>query len=171
MTAASRITATTRAASVVFGAARIVLGALWLHEGLFKFGAHFGRADILLVADGASAGGRVPEYFSVFAGAVLRNWPGLFGVLTPVMETALGVALILGVFTMPAALASLSTLMLYWSSDQLIAQYPIMGMLSAVVLGWPVFAARWSTTALVAWLSQRRGRRYVLFDGPLRQWL
>ena len=46
----------------------------------------------------------------------------------------LGFALVIGVLSLPAAWASLLTLMTYWSSDQLIAQYPVMGILSAVVI-------------------------------------
>ena len=38
--------------------------------------------------------------------------------------------------------------MTYWSSDQLIAQYPIMGALSVVVIAWPLLAARFSATSL-----------------------
>ena len=30
-------------ASIFFGAARVALGILWLHEGIFKYTAHFGR--------------------------------------------------------------------------------------------------------------------------------
>jgi thiosulfate dehydrogenase (quinone) large subunit len=31
------------AVSIIFGAARVALGILWLHEGIFKYTAHFGR--------------------------------------------------------------------------------------------------------------------------------
>ena len=62
-------------ASITFGAARVALGILWLHEGIFKYAAHFSRADILLVADGAKSNSRVPEYFGTFAGRILANWP------------------------------------------------------------------------------------------------
>ena len=161
----------TLAASSIFGAARVGLGVLWLHEGLFKYGAHFGRADILLVADSAKSNSRVPEYFAAFADAALRAWPGLFGFVIPLLETALGVALIAGVLSLPAATASLLTLMTYWSSDQLIAQYPIMGVLSVVVIAWPLLAARFSTTSLILRNLQRRQRAELLIGGPLRRWL
>lgn len=154
------------AASTVVGAARVGLGVLWLHEGLFKYSAHFGRADILLVADSARSNSRVPEYFTAVAEFALRSWPGLFGFLIPLRETCLGLLLILGVVTLPAALVSLLTLMTYWSSDQLIAQYPIMGALSVVVVIWPHLAARFSAMSLVAptvasswWPQQNRRRR------------
>src|SRR5271155_4245452 len=88
-------------ASIIFGAARVALGILWLHEGLFKYSAHFGRADILLVADSAKSNSRVPDYFAVFADSVLRGWPGLFGFVIPLLEAGLGIALILGVFSLP----------------------------------------------------------------------
>jgi thiosulfate dehydrogenase [quinone] large subunit len=69
----------TLAASTAVGAARVGLGILWLHEGLFKYGAHFGRADILLVVDSAKSNSRVPDYFSALAEFALRASPGLFG--------------------------------------------------------------------------------------------
>ncbi len=62
------------------------LGIIWLHEGLFKCSAHFGRADIPLV-DGAKSNSRVPDYFAAFADSVLRGWPGLFGFVIPLLET------------------------------------------------------------------------------------
>ena len=74
----------------------------------------------------------------------------------PLLETALGVALIVGILSLPAALASLLTLMTYWSSDQLIAQYPIMGILSAVVITWSVWAARLSATSLIMMVLSRK---------------
>src|SRR5271168_259634 len=106
-----RVKPTTLVASIIFGAARMVLGILWLHEGVFKFTAHFGRADILLVVDSAKSNSRVPEYFGAFAGRVLGSWPGLFGFVIPLLETALGAALVTGVLSLPAALASLLLLM------------------------------------------------------------
>jgi thiosulfate dehydrogenase (quinone) large subunit len=158
----------TLVASISFGAARVALGILWLHEGIFKYTAHFGRADILLVAGSAKSNSRVPEYFSVFAGRILGSWPGLFGFVIPFLETALGVALVIGVLTLPAALASLLTLMTYWSSDQLIAQYPIMGILSAVVIAWSAWAARLSATTLIAAVVSRKQVAAQLVSGSLR---
>lgn len=159
------------AASAVVGAARVGLGILWLREGLFKYGAHFGRADILLVADSAKSNGRVPDYFTVLAEPALRGWPGLFGFLVPLLETCLGVALIVGLLSLPAAIVSLLTLMTYWSSDQLIAQYPIMGVLSVVVIAWPLLAARLSATSLILSALKQRQRAAFLIGGPLRRWL
>jgi thiosulfate dehydrogenase [quinone] large subunit len=158
-------------APIVFGATRVGLGVLWLHEGLFKYGAHFGRADILLVADSARSNSRVPGYFTELAEFALRGCPGLFGFVIPLLETCLGVALILGVLTLPAAMVSSLTLMSYWSSDQLIAQYPIMGALSVVVIAWPVLAARLSTTSLILAAFKRRRHARFLIGGPLRRWL
>ena len=159
------------AASIIFGAARVALGILWLHEGIFKYTAHFGRADILLVVDSAKSNSRVPEYFGAFAGHILGSWPGLFGFVIPLLETALGVALIIGALSLPAALASLLTLMTYWSSDQLIAQYPIMGILSAVVIAWSAWAARLSATSLVVAVLNRKHLAAQLISGPVRRWL
>ena len=158
-------------ASIIFGAARVALGILWLHEGIFKYAAHFGRADILLVVDSAKSNSRVPEYFGAFAGRILGSWPGLFGFVIPLLETALGVALVIGVLSLPAALASLLMLMTYWSSDQLIAQYPIMGILSAIVIASSAWAARLSATSLVVSLLNRKQIAAQLISGPLRRWL
>lgn len=159
------------AAPTVVSAARVGLGVLWLHEGIFKYSAHFGRADILLVADGARSNSRVPEYFSVFAEHVLRGWPSLFGFLIPLLETLLGVVLVLGVVSLPAAMGSLLTLMTYWSSDQLIAQYPVMGALSVIVIAWPVLATRFSVTSLAIHRLQKRRRTEPFESGAFRRWL
>lgn len=161
----------TLAAPIGVGAARVGLGVLWLHEGIFKYSAHFGRADILLVADGSKSNSRVPEYFSEFAVHVLCAWPSVIGFLIPLLETLLGVVLVLGVVSLPAAMGSLLTLMTYWSSDQLIAQYPVMGALSVVVIAWPVLAARFSTTALVWRALQTRSRGGRLESASWRRWL
>jgi thiosulfate dehydrogenase [quinone] large subunit len=134
----------TRAASSLLGAARVALGLLWLHEGYVKYHAGFGKADILLVADGASSNPRIPSYFEFFAGHLLRPMADLAGIVVPIVEVGLGVALILGVFTLPVALGSLLNLMTYWCSDQLVGQYPIMGVLSAVLIAWPVLASTFS---------------------------
>jgi thiosulfate dehydrogenase (quinone) large subunit len=158
-------------ASTIFGAARVVLGILWLHEGIFKYTAHFGRADILLIVGSAKSNNRVPEYFGAFARTVLGSWPGLFGFAIPLLETVLGLALVIGVLSLPAALASLLTLMTYWSSDQLIAQYPVMGVLSAIVIAWPGWAARLSATSLLVAALGRKQPAESLIAGPARRWL
>jgi thiosulfate dehydrogenase [quinone] large subunit len=158
-------------ASIILGAARVALGILWLHEGIFKYTAHFGRADILLIVGSAKSNSRVPGYFGAFAGAVLGSWPGLFGFAIPLLETVLGLALVIGVLSLPAALGSLLTLMTYWSSDQLIAQYPIMGILSAIVITWSGWAARLSATSLVVAALGRKQRAGPLISGPARRWL
>lgn len=160
----------TRIASIVFGAARVGLGVLWLHEGYVKYHAHFGRADILLVAQGATTNTRIPGYFTALA-SLLRSVPGVFGVLVPLVETALGIALILGILTLPAALASLMNLMTYWSSDQLITQYPIMGALSGIVVAWPHYATRLSATTLITHRLRNHERPTRLLATPLRRWL
>lgn len=162
---------TALAASIIFGVARVALGALWLHEGIFKYTAHFGGADIQLVVDGAKSNSRVPEYFGVLAERILGSWPGLFGFVIPLLETALGIALVIGVLSLPAALASLLMLMTYWSSDQLIAQYPIMGCLSALVIAWPTWSTRLSATTLGAAIANRKDVAVQVLSGPLRRWL
>ena len=143
-------------ATVVGALARVAAGVLWLGEGALKYRAGFGSADILLVAQGASGNSRVPLFFRPL-GALMQAVPGLFGFAIPALEVALGVLLVLGlgrVVTTVVALGSVATLMLYWSSDQLIAQYPVMVLLSAVVLALP-----WSGRIGVVWLWGRRRRR------------
>lgn len=132
------------ATPIALGVARVTLGALWLHEGIFKYSAHFGRADILLITHSAQTNTRVPEYFTAFSDSTLRMWPGLFGVAVPLLETALGAILILGLFPQPAAMVSLLMLLTYWSSDQLISQYPVMAALSAVIIAFPAPSSHYS---------------------------
>ncbi|WP_020013015.1 DoxX family membrane protein [Promicromonospora sukumoe] len=140
-------------AAVVLTAARVALGALWINEGLIKYRAGFGAADIQLVADGAAGNSRVPGYFEVFAEYVLGPASGLFGVLMPLLEVGLGVALVAGVLTLPVALASVGTLLSYWSADQLTWSYPVMVALAVVLVAWPRVASRFSVTALVRRLN------------------
>ena len=144
------------AASILFGAVRVGLGLLWLHEGYVKLRAHFGTADILLVVDGASANSRVPEYFRFVAEHLLRPTAHLAGIMTPLTEVALGLVLVLGVVSMPAAVVSAGLLAVYWSSDQLIAQYPVMAVLSVGVVAGHAYSDRWSVVELV---RRRSGRK------------
>lgn len=138
----------TLVAPVLAGATRVALGGLWLHEGLFKYHAHFGSADILLVADSTAGNSRVPSYFAPIT-SLLHAAPGLLGVVMPLAETLLGVALVLGVLTVPLAAVSVLQLMTYWSADQLIGQYPIMVLLSAAVLLMRRPATRFSLDRVV----------------------
>ena len=141
------------AAALVGALTRVTAGVLWLGEGTLKYRAGFGSADILLVAQGAAGNSRIPFFFRPL-GALMQAAPGLFGFAIPALEIALGVLLVLGVgrvATTITALGSIATLMLYWSSDQLIAQYPAMVLLSAVVLALPR-----SGRLGVAWLWERR---------------
>ncbi|WP_336653407.1 MULTISPECIES: hypothetical protein [unclassified Leucobacter] len=143
-------------ASAVRAAAVAVSGALamlWAIEGVVKVRAGFGASDILLVADGAVRNTRVPEWFAPI-GALMRGIPAVFGVGIPMLELLLGaVFAVLAVggllallrvrgvahrsprrVTTVAALVSGGTLALYWTSDQLIAQYPVMLVLSLLLL-------------------------------------
>ena len=122
------------AVSALAGIARVALGVLWLREGLLKYHAHFGGPDIGLVVSSASSNTRVSPEFRWFTTHILGSWPSLFGGVVPLLETALGVALILGIVPRLAAFGSALQLCFYWSADQLVAQYPLMAALSAVVL-------------------------------------
>lgn len=135
--------------TLLLGAVRIALGALWLHEGFVKWHAGFGRADILLVADGARTNTRVPGYFEFLADHLLRPSASLAGFVVPLVEVGLGLALVLGILTLPVALASLLNLMTYWSSDQLAAQYPLMGVLAGVLIAWSAPASHFSLPSLL----------------------
>ncbi|MGO1802980.1 MAG: DoxX family membrane protein [Microbacteriaceae bacterium] len=123
----------TLAASLISGAARVALGVLWLIQGVVKYRAGFGAADIQLVVDSTASNSRAPWWFSPIGG-FMDAAPGLFGIVMPALEVLLGILLIAGILTPLAAFASIGTLMLYWGADQLATQYPVMVVLSAVVL-------------------------------------
>lgn len=95
----------------------------------------------------------------------------------PSLETVVGVALILGVFTLPSAVLSVLNLMNYWSADQLIPQYPIMGMLSVVVVAFAGYASLLSAASLTVVLARHRPTSCIArlavrtTDGPARRWL
>lgn len=163
-TGATRSGALPRAAAIVAALARVALGALWIVEGAVKYHAGFGRADILLVAQSAAQNSRVPGFYRFFAEHVLGTAPAAFGIGVPALELGLGIALVLGVLTLPLALAAIGQLCNYWLADQLIAQYPIMLALAAAVAVFAPTASRYSLTSAVL-----RGRRPVA--APLRRWL
>lgn len=115
---------------------------------------------------------RVPTASKDFATTVLKGAPGLFGWGVPLLKTASGPALIVGLLTLPAALGSIFTLMSYWYADELIVQYPIMVMLSALVVLVAGSANRLSISALItSRLAQRRPATGSLLSGPLRRWV
>ena len=161
------------AAAALGTAVRVALGLLWINEGAIKLRSGFGASDILLVADGAAENGRVPEYFQLFASTILHDQAGLLGFVTPLVEIGLGVALIAGILTAPAALASLATLLMYWSADQLIDEYPVMALLSGLVLAFAATCSRISATGLLVRMLRIRNRTSagVLERPGLRRWL
>lgn len=120
-------------ASLLGGGARVATGVLWLLEGVLKYRAGFGAADIELVAQSTKGNSRVPWFFEPL-GSSMAGAPQLFGLVIPGLEVVLGGLLIAGALTRLAAFLSIGTLMLYWSADQLTEAYPAMVMLSAVVL-------------------------------------
>lgn len=167
----TRNDARTRVVPVLLGATRVALGLLWLNEGLIKYRSGFGAVDIRLVVDSAASNPRVPAFFQAFAETVLGSAPGLFGVLMPLLETSFGVILILGIFTLPVAYASIFTLMTYWLADQLVWQYPVMVLLSALVLLLPAAARRLSVGMFIE-RHLRRGRGVpTTSEGPRGWWL
>ncbi|NUS44032.1 MAG: hypothetical protein HOQ24_10140 [Mycobacteriaceae bacterium] len=141
---------TTRAASILVGAARVAAAVLWLHEAFVKFRAHFGSADILLIVTGAASNSRVPDYFRIFAQHLLRPAAAVAGILTPLTELVIGMALILGIFSLWAAVGSVILLATYWSSDQLITQDPIMLVLALTIIVGHAYARPWSVRDLLA---------------------
>ena len=156
---------------MVAGVLRVVLGALWINEGLIKYRAGFGTADIQLVVDSASSNSRVPAYFVAFARDVLGAYPELFGLVMPLLEVALGLALIAGVVSLPAALMSVVTLMTYWLADQLSASYPIMVVLAVMVATWPLAASRLSVTSLVTSAIRIRRPASPWLSAAVRRWM
>jgi thiosulfate dehydrogenase (quinone) large subunit len=113
---------------------RVLLGILWLGEGAVKVRAGFGTADIGLVVDGATTNPRIPGAFAWFAQNVMAPFSAVLGPTVPLLELALGLLLVLGVVTTPVVLASTATLALYWFSDQLVWQYPVMALLGAAAI-------------------------------------
>lgn len=160
-------TARQRVAAIVATLARVVLGALWINEGALKYHAGFGRADILLVVHSTAQNPRVPDFYKFFTANALGKVPELFGFGVPLLETCLGVALVLGIFTFPAALLSVTQLCNYWLADQLITQYPIMMALSAAVAAFAPSASCYSLTSLI--LHVRSTSKPV--PAGLRRWL
>jgi thiosulfate dehydrogenase [quinone] large subunit len=154
-----------RVGEIVATLARVALGALWINEGVLKWHAGFGQADILLVVQSTAQNPRVPEFYKLFTANALGGAPGLVGFGVPLLEFGLGVALVLGVLTLPAALGSVAELANYWFADQLITQYPIMMLLSVIVAVFAPSASRYSVTGLLV----RRSGRAV--PGAARRWL
>lgn len=148
--------------------ARIALGALWIREGLTKYHAGFGRADIRLVVDSAHQNPRVPGVFSDLLAQTLGRAPGLFGVVVPAWETALGVALVLGIVSRTSACAAIGTLMTYWLSDQLIGQYPVMVLLAAGVLVLPTAPGVWRLARMATGHDTVTGRQADACEEPKR---
>jgi len=162
-------TVRTRVAAIAATLARVVLGILWINEGALKYHAGFGRADILLVAQSTAQNPRVPDFYKFFTAHALGQAPDLFGFAVPLTETCLGIALVLGILTLPASLGSVLLLCSYWLADQLIAQYPIMIVLSAAVAAFAMWASRYSLTAIV--LHGRLRRVGESLPVAVRRWL
>jgi thiosulfate dehydrogenase [quinone] large subunit len=154
-----------RVVAIVATLARVALGALWINEGVLKYHAGFGRADILLVVQSTAQNPRVPDLYKWFTANALGRAPDLFGFGVPLLETCLGIALVLGILTLPAALGSVAELCNYWFADQLITQYPVMMLLSIVVAVFAPAASRYSITSVVA----RRLQRPIA--ASVRRWL
>lgn len=150
-----------RIAPALAGAVRVALGILWINEAVTKYRFGFSGTDIALVAESALHSTRVPGPFALFAQDVLGPLAPFFGVVTPLWELALGIALVSGLLTLPAAIASLGTLLTYWSADQLIVEYPLMALASIPVIVWPLASRYFGITALA---RRRRRSLPVLLD-------
>lgn len=85
-------------APLLGGAVRVAVGVLWVLEGVEKYRAGFGAADILLVADGTASNPRTPWWFTPVR-ATMQTLPDAFGLAIPALEVLLGLALIAGVLT------------------------------------------------------------------------
>ncbi|WP_149083775.1 MULTISPECIES: DoxX family membrane protein [Microbacterium] len=145
--------------SLLGAAARVAVGVLWLVEGTLKYRAGFGAADIELVAQSAQGNTRVPDFFAPI-GTAMSSASAFFGAAVPALEVGLGVLLVSGLLTRMAAFVSVGTLALYWSADQLITQYPVMVVLSAMVL----LVAASGRFGVDGAIRARRARRPV--EGP-----
>jgi thiosulfate dehydrogenase [quinone] large subunit len=156
-----------RVVAIVATLARVALGALWINEGVLKYHAGFGRADILLVVQSTAQNPRVPDLYKWFTANALGRAPDLFGFGVPLLETCLGIALVLGILTLPAALGSVAELCNYWFADQLITQYPVMMALSAGVAAFAPWASRYSLTTVIL----RRRSSAIRVPAALRMWL
>lgn len=126
-----------RATVVAATVARAVLGGFWLHEAFLKFTAHFGGADIGLVVDSAATNPRVSDLVAEAARQVLSPTEATWGVVVPLWEATLGVLLILGVLPRLLPAAAGVTLATYWSTDQLVWQYPVMAALAVIAAAVP----------------------------------
>lgn len=140
--------------TVIAVVARVAVGLLWAAEAFVKYKSGFGAADVLLVSNGAAMNSRTPFWFDPL-GAVMGAIPAAMGVVVPLTEAALAVLLTLGVATRWVAFVSIGLLMTYWGADQLIAQYPAMVVLSALVLLIPAS----DRCSIDTRLQARRGRR------------
>lgn len=149
-----------RTVAALAAAVRVAAGVLWLREGLLKYQAGFGGADIGLVVSSAAQNPRVPGPFKALTTEVLGRFPDAFAVLVPLLETGLGLALILGMLTWAAASASLAALASYWLADQLEWQYPTLLLLSAAALLGHRAAARFSLPSAVRWWRLKGRRRF-----------
>ncbi|MFZ4842892.1 MauE/DoxX family redox-associated membrane protein [Mycetocola saprophilus] len=137
-----------RLAAVAASVTRVVLGVLWLGEGITKYRAGFGQADILLVVGSTTKNPRVPEFYKFFTEHILGPGSGFFGILMPALELGLGILLIVGILPRWIAAAGSALLVSYWLADQLIVQYPIMILLAIPVIAWPLAAGTLSLPAL-----------------------
>ncbi len=149
-----------RAAMVTAIAARVAVGALWFAEAFVKYRSGFGAADILLVADSTRGNSRTPWWYPPVE-AIMQGAPALMGIAIPLLELLLGVTLVIGFFPRWVAFLSIGTLMLYWGSDQLISQYPVMVVLSALILALPG-ADRWSVVTRRRRSERRAGETDVV---------
>jgi thiosulfate dehydrogenase [quinone] large subunit len=82
--------------------------------------------------------------------SVSGNRPGFFGIVIPLLETRLGIALILGALSLPVALLSLLALTTIGALINSSSSIPLWGCSLRWSCQWPAWAAFFCDLALEA---------------------
>jgi thiosulfate dehydrogenase [quinone] large subunit len=153
---------TSKAMAIVWTAARVWLGIMWMEAGVAKiFGAEnpaFLHNNGAGVAGFAAHGTAAYSWWGSFLHSFVVPNAGAIGVLVAFGEFAIGVGLVLGLFTRVAALASLALLFTYVMSGTA-SVCAFYALFSIVIL------ATWRTSSwigvdgLIAGYRQRRHDR------------
>jgi thiosulfate dehydrogenase [quinone] large subunit len=157
-------------AAVVWTAARVWLGIMWMEAGVAKlWGAEnpaFLHNNGAGVAGFASHGVAAYSWWGSFLHSFVVPNAGAIGVVVALAEFAIGVCLVLGLFTRVAALASLGLLFTYIMSGTA-SVCGFYGLFAIVIL------ATWRTSSLfgldgiIAGYRQRRHDSRPLSEVPV----